>query len=133
MSFSSLLWYKEKKAVYSNPINKERYKSTWQTLRFECSDTFLTNMSFVCEIKFGGRKKMLSRGSWTANSILKQAAYWSNCCSFVSKTTQVFLWCFALKWQTPLMHRTGIRFSFCRKKTMQPENPHYEVVGFFCS
>lgn len=90
-------------------------------------------MSFVCEIKFEGRKKMVSRGSWTANSVLKQAAFWSNCCSFVSKTTRVFLRCFASKWQTPLMHRTGILFCYCWKKTMGPEIPHYEVVGFFCS
>lgn len=59
-------------------------------LDFESSD-FFHRWELVYEIEFETGKKIVSRGNWIANSILKRAALWENCCSFLfAKTREYF-------------------------------------------
>lgn len=73
---------------------------------------------------------MVRRGRQAANSILKQAADWNNCCSSLCtkpyRSVSVIL---ALKWQALLLRRTDISFCCCLKKTMGSEIPHYGVTS----
>lgn len=93
--------------------------------------TFFDRWELVYEIEFEGGRNTVSRGNWTPNSTLKQAAHWENCCIFsVLKHTSISV-LLCLKCHTFLMCRTGILFYHCWRKSVGLEIPHYEVVGFF--